>query len=198
MHQAYHEFSINIEEVRKTHLISTSLNVSTSSIVDTSSILRSCIVLCVSAIDHLIHELTIIGMQEIYNGTRQNTMKYNNHNISLGKMNALTANPPQITFESEIRKNLGWQTYQRPEKIKDAIALFNPIQLWQQIATAMGNSEINIKTQLNLIIDRRNMIAHEADIEPVFKTKRPISDTHVTGTIDFIEQLGKTIYRLVQ
>lgn len=198
MNQAFSQFSTNIEEVRKTHLISTSLNMPTSSIVDTSSILRSCIVLSVSAIDHLIHELTIIGMREIFDGIRPLTAKYNNHNVSLCFMYAITSNPPLITFDSEIRRSIGWQTFQRPDKIKDAIALFNTIQLWQQIALAMGETEINIKNQLNLIIDRRNMIAHEADIEPVFKTKRTISDTDVTTTIDFIEKLGTTIYNLVK
>lgn len=198
MNQAFSQFSTNIEEVRKTHLIATSLNVPTSSIVGTSSILRSCIVLSVSAIDHLIHELTIIGMREIFNGQRPITTKYNNHNVSLGFMNAITSNPPLITFESEIRRSLGWQTFQRPDKIKDAIAIFNSIQIWQQVAFVMGDTEINIKNQLSLIVDRRNMIAHEADIEPIFKTKRPISDTDVSGTIDFIEKLGTTIYNLVR
>lgn len=198
MIQAYSQFTINIEEVRKTHLIATSISVPSSSIVDTSSILRSCIVLSVSAIDHLIHELTLIGMKEIYNGTRPITTRYSNHNVSLGFMSAITSIPPLVTFESEIRKNLGWQTFQRPDKIKDAIALFNSIQLWQQVASALNDNEIYIKNQLNLIVDRRNMIAHEADIEPVFKTKRPISDSDVTTTIDFIEKIGTTIYNLVK
>jgi len=198
MIQVFSQFSTNIEEVRKTHLISTSLNVPTPSIVDISSILRSCIVLSVSAIDHLIHELTIIGMHEIYNGIRPSTTKYNSHNISLGFMIEIASNPPLTSFESEIRRSLGWQTFQRPDKIKDAIALFNPIQLWQQIAIAIGETEINIKNHLNLIVDRRNMIAHEADIEPIFKTKRPISNADVIGTIDFIEKLGTTIYNLVK
>lgn len=198
MVQAFSQFSTNIEEVRKTHLISTSLNVPTSSIVDTSSILRSCIVLSVSAIDHLVHELTIIGMREIFIGVRPDTPKYNSHNISLGFMKAVTSTPPLVSFESEIRRSLGWQTFQRPDKIKDAVALFNSIQLWQQIAIVMGDTETNIKNQLNLIVDRRNMIAHEADIEPIFKTKRPISDTDISVTIDFIEKLGTTIYNLVR
>lgn len=198
MNQAFSQFSINIEEVRKTHLISSSLSVPTSSIVDTSSILRSCIVLSVSAIDHLIHELTLIGMSEIFNGVRPATPRYSSFNVSLGFIGAITATPPLVTFESEVRKSLGWQTFQRPEKIKDAIALFNPLQLWQQVAIAMGDTEINIKNRLNLIVDRRNMIAHEADIEPIFKTKRPINDIDVTGTIDFIEILGTTIYNLVK
>lgn len=198
MNQAFSQFSTNIEEARKTHLISTSLNMPTSSIVDTSSILRSCIVLSVSAIDHLIHELTIFGMREIFYGIRPVTAKYNSHNVSLGFLHAITSVPPLISFESEIRRSLGWQTFQRPDKIKDAIALFNPVQLWQQVAIVMGDTEPNLKTQLNLIVDRRNMIAHEADIEPIFKTKRPISDTDVSITIAFIERLGTTIYNLVR
>lgn len=195
---AFSQFVINIEEVKKTQLIATSLSVPTSSIVDTSSILRSCIVSSVSAIDHLIHELTIIGMTEIFDGTRRATQKYNNHTVSLGFIATITSTPSAATFSSEIRKNLGWHTFQRPDKIKDAIALFNPIQLWQQVASTIGDSELNLKTQLNLIVDRRNMIAHEADIEPIFKTKRAISDVDVKGTIDFIEKLGTTIYNLVK
>jgi hypothetical protein len=198
MNIAFSQFLTNIEEVRKTHLISTSINVPTSSIVDTSPILRSCIVLSISAIDHLIHELTIIGMCEIFNGTRSLTNKFNEFNVSLGVMSSLTAVPPLITFESEIRRRLGWQTFQRPDKIKDAIALFNSIQLWQQVSVTMADTEQNIKNRLNLIVDRRNMIAHEADIEPIYKTKRTINDADVTGTIDFIEKLGTTIYNSVK
>ena len=198
MNQAFLQFSTNIAEVRKTHLISTSLNMSSSSIVDTSSILRSCIVLSVSAIDHLIHELTLIGMREIFNGTRPATARYNSYNISLGFMSAITSTPSLITFESEIRRSLGYQTFQRPDKVKEAIALFNPLQLWQQVALVIGDTESDIKNQLNLIVDRRNMIAHEADIEPIFKTKRPISDIDVSTTIDFVEKLGETIYNLVK
>lgn len=198
MNQAFLQFLTNIEEVRKTHLISTSINVPTSSIVDTSPILRSCIVLSVSAIDHLIHELAIIGMCEVFNGTRAVTTRYNDFNVTLGFMSSITAVPPLITFEAEIRRKLGWQTFQRPDKIKDAVALFTSIQLWQQISLIMADTEQNIKNRLNLIVDRRNMIAHEADIEPVYKTKRTISNADVTGTIDFIEKLGTTIYNLVK
>jgi hypothetical protein len=198
MNNAFLQFSTNIEEVRKTHLISTSIAIPSASVVDTSSILRSCIVLSVSAIDHLIHELTIIGMCEVFNGSRATTTKYDNFSVTLGFMNAITSVPPLVTFESEIRKSLGWQTFQRHEKIKEAISLFHSISLWQQVAIAIGDTEQNIKTQLNLIVDRRNMIAHEADIEPVFKTKRPITDTDVTGTIDFIEKIGAAIYHLVK
>jgi len=100
MNQAFSQFLTNIEEVRKTHLISTSINVPTSSIVDTSPILRSCIVLSISAVDHLIHELAIIGMCEIFNGTRVVTNKFNDFNVTLGFMSSITTVPPLITFNA--------------------------------------------------------------------------------------------------
>ena len=152
MKKAFLQFVTNIEEVRKSHLISTSINVPTSSIVDTSPILRSCIVLTVSAIDHLIHELAIIGMCEIFNGRRALTTKYKDFNVTLGFMSSIAAVPPSFTFESEIRRKLGWQTFQRPDKIKDAVALFNSIQLWQQVSIKMSDSESNIKNRLILIV----------------------------------------------
>lgn len=198
MTTVFSQFTTNIEEVRKIHLLATNFQQPTTSIVDTSSILRSCIVLSVSALDHFIHETTIVGMKEIFSGTRPTSSKYLKHSVSLNFVTALSLPTPILAFESEIRKNLGWQTFQRPEKIKDAIALFSSIQLWQQIAINWPDNEANIKNQLDLIVDRRNMIAHEADIEPVYKTKRPIHSTDVTITVDFIEKLGTTIYNLVR
>jgi hypothetical protein len=62
----------------------------------------------------------------------------------------------------------------------------------------MSDSESNIKNRLNLIVERRNMIAHEADIEPIYKTKRIINNADDSETIDFIEKLGTTIYNLVK
>lgn len=195
---AYNQFLINLDEVKKTRLIVISLNVPSSSIVDTSSILRSCIVLSVSALDHLIHELTLVGMKEIFQGRRYSTSRYNKQNISLGLYHLINGTTNIGLFENEIRKNLGWQTFQRPEKIKEAISIFSNIQLWQQVAISLGQSEQNLKNQLDLIIDRRNMIAHESDIEPIYKTRRPINDLDVINTIEFIESVGTSIYRLVR
>ncbi|MDC8001389.1 HEPN domain-containing protein [Aequorivita todarodis] len=198
MNNVFNQFQTNIEEIKKTHLITKSLHLPNPSIIDTSNVLRSCIVLTVSALDHLIHELTIVGMKEIFNGIRPTTPRYDKQQISLAFFHGISHSPPLISFETELREKLGWQTFQRPNKIKEAISLFHPVQLWQQIAIVLGDSETNIKNQLNLIIDRRNMIAHEADIEPIYKTKRNITDYDVEVSIEFIEKLGDCIYNLVK
>lgn len=198
MHNVFSQFQTNIEEIKKTHLITKSLNLPNPSIIDTSNVLRSCIVLTVSALDHLIHELTIVGMTEIFNGIRGVTNKYEKHQISLAFYHGISQSPPLIAFETELREKLGWQTFQRPNKIKEAISLFHTVQLWQRVSLILGDTETNIKNQLNLIVDRRNMIAHEADIEPIYKTKRNITDYDVEVSIEFIEKLGVTIYNLVK
>lgn len=49
-----------------------------------------------------------------------------------------------------------------------------------------------------LVVDRRNKIAHEADIDPSFPGKRwPIDDVLVDDAISFIENIAETIYMIV-
>lgn len=53
----------------------------------------------------------------------------------------------------------------------------------------MGTSAKDIKDRLDLIVDRRNKIAHEADIDPSYPdTRWPIDEQLVSDTVGFIEQ----------
>ena len=69
-------------------------------------------------------------------------------------------------LENEIRETLGYQSFQQPDKIADAIRLISDKKLWQEVANNMNKSAKDIKQPLTLIVDRRNKIAHEADIDP--------------------------------
>ena len=58
----------------------------------------------------------------------------------------------------------------------------------------MGRPAIDIKNELTLIIDRRNKIAHEADIDPSFPGERwPIAAADVEVVIDFILDVCEAI-----
>lgn len=48
------------------------------------------------------------------------------------------------------------------------MALSSFKRLWDEVATKLGISAKNAKQQLSVIVDRRNKIAHEADIDPTF------------------------------
>ncbi|MDT9178778.1 MAG: HEPN domain-containing protein [Limnospira sp. PMC 1291.21] len=63
----------------------------------------------------------------------------------------------------------------------------------------MGKSAQDIKQQLSAIVDRRNKIAHQADIDPSFGigNRWPIDDRLVSDCVDFLEQLVETIHQVL-
>jgi hypothetical protein len=73
--------------------------------------------------------------------------------------------------------------------------MFHGQPLWRGVAIRLGISEVIIKDQLRVIVERRNKIAHEADIDPSFPDARwPISLKDTLDSIAFIEQVGQAIF----
>ena len=56
-----------------------------------------------------------------------------------------------------------------------------------------------IKEQLSSIVERRNKIAHEADINPTYNTgeRWPIDENMVNDAVDFIEQVVNSIHQVL-
>jgi hypothetical protein len=120
-------------------------------------------------------------------------------------------------LESEIRERLKYQSFQQPDKIAEAIRYISDKKLWDEVAllmpqTAVNTSHINaqsnlrsaktkqgIKQQLNSIVDRRNKIAHEADIDPTFSNgdRWNIDEILVGEASDFIEILVESIHQVL-
>jgi hypothetical protein len=68
---------------------------------------------------------------------------------------------------------------------------------WQKIGAAMAIKEEQARTQLKLIVDRRNKIAHEADVDITSGGKFAISKSDCESTVLFIEKCGEEIVKLV-
>ena len=60
----------------------------------------------------------------------------------------------------------GFKTFQSAESISQAFSLLGVARLWHKTADGMGVPLPDLKVQLNLLVDRRNKIAHEGDIDP--------------------------------
>lgn len=102
-------------------------------------------------------------------------------------------------LEAEIRGSLSYKSFQDPDKIADAIRLISDKKLWDEVANKMGRTTKDIKQQLNFIVDRRNKIAHEADIDPSFGlgNRWPIDELMVNDAVDFIEQVVESIHQIL-
>ncbi|NET61274.1 MAG: hypothetical protein F6K47_35650 [Symploca sp. SIO2E6] len=102
-------------------------------------------------------------------------------------------------LEDEIRERHGYLSFQTPDKIADAIRLISNKKLWDEIAEQIGRPTKDIKQQLSLIVERRNKIAHEADIDPSYNlgTRWEIDKVQVSDAINFIEQVVESIHQIL-
>lgn len=66
--------------------------------------------------------------------------------------------------------------------------------MWIEIGDKLGKKPHDLKSQLNLIVDRRNKIAHEADMDPSYPGLRwPIDENMVENAVNFIDEIVQTI-----
>ena len=199
MEAAIEQFRVNIDRVRNLGAIFKALRSQTTEVLDLSDILRAELVMGVSALDHYVHELVRLGMLEIYHGHRIAPPAFLRFQVTLDNIIQGIANPADDSWlEDQIRSRHGYQSFQRPDKIAGAIRLISSVQLWNEVAQHSGMTAQQVKQKLTLVVERRDKIAHEADMNPSFPGNRwPIDEILADDAIDFIELLAETIYTLV-
>jgi len=199
MHKAIQQFRSNIQRVHSLGGLYLSLARLTTPVVDATDILRAQIVLTVSALDHYVHEITRLGMIEVFNGLRPPTNAFRRFQVTMDSaMAGLETAGDSAWFEQEIREKHSYLAFQYPDRIADAIRLFSPCELWPSVGSELGSSVQEVKIRLQLIVERRNKIAHEADLDPSYPgTCWPISHKDAENATVFIERLCEHIHSLV-
>jgi hypothetical protein len=196
MQSALDGFSENIKRVHLLHSLHASFSGQVTSVIDLSDLLRAEVVLAVSALDYYIHELTRIGMLQCWRGERAQTDAFKRFQMPAGAASALLADRSQAEgiFENEVRLKHCFAAFQQPEKIADAVRLFSDVPLWDSVGVRLSTTAKAAKTSLALIIDRRNKIAHEADVDPSYPGQRwPIDRSLVQNMLQTVEQ---TVYAI--
>ncbi|HBO96887.1 MAG TPA: hypothetical protein DE315_02365 [Candidatus Omnitrophica bacterium] len=198
MHSAIQEFRSNIERARALGGLYVALSGMTTPAVDATDILRAQMVSIVSALDQYVHELTRLGMLEVFNGLRPPTDAFLRFQVTIDAVMVGLKTGGSLWLEEEIREKHGYLAFQHPDKIADAIRHFSPCELWSAVAFGLGLSVNDVKTRLKLIIDRRNKIAHEADLDPSYPGVRwAISYQDIESATNFIENLCEQIHVVV-
>lgn len=193
MQTALDAFEAAMLRVRSLHGLHASLSNQLTAAIDLSDILRAEIVLAVSAFDFFIHELTRLGMLECHQNSRPQTSAFKRFPIPIETAMGLT----EQLLDTTIRQKHGYLSFQSPEKVADAIRLFSEIDLWNDLAIELGEQKKPLKNKLILIIERRNKIAHQADIDPTFPDLRwPIDRSQVEYSCDILEKLARAIFKV--
>lgn len=184
------------------------LRKNTSDILNLDEILRSEWVLRVGALDTYIHELVAQSMLDIFEGRKKTTLQYNNFKISnetLSRIHGATTKPEATSaYDLEVRTQLTRITYQAPEDIADGIRIFSEIKLWQEVAVGLGatnktkeDDAKKLKKDVSLIVNRRNKIAHEGDLQPIATREPwPIAAADLVYVKTTIETIVRTIDKI--
>lgn len=194
-------FELNIEGVRQIQLIYDYLDNQQVNDLDLSELLRAEIALAVSALDCFIHDVVRLGTVEIYSGNRPFTSKTFQPNFDPRKFVSLLtkSKDEQIQeLENAIRLINKESAFQKPEKIANALLSIGVENIWTSVAGKLGISEAKeVEDELDIIINRRNVIVHEGDIDYQTEQKRNIDKDEVKKNIDFINSVCVAIFNIV-
>jgi hypothetical protein len=218
------QFKDNIQRIRNLNSIYAHLNSNITNIIDISDVLRAELAFAVSAFDHYIHGIVRVSMLEIFDGKRLETPSFKKFSVPLERVkdaisnfledpskamqeknplesvNYVISNPISSNWlEYEIIDQHSRKSFQKSDNIHEAMKLISDIKIWEEIATRQGKNAGDLKTQLDTIVDRRNQIVHEADMDPSSPGDRwLIDEIMVNDAIDFIEKLADTIYDILK
>lgn len=199
MHAAHAQFKGNLKRARELAALAGNLSAQTTGVLDLSDLLRASLVLAVSALDHFVHEMARKGMLEIARGKRQPTDSYGRFSISMAGATSLLGTPGNFSaLDDEIRERHGYLSFQDPKKIADALRLVSSKDLWKEVGQHLGISNVDGKARLKVIVDRRNQIAHEADMDPTSPGARwPIDLVVVTEALRTLEETAEAIFVVI-
>jgi hypothetical protein len=163
----------------------------------------------VSALDLYVHEVVAQNLSKIFDGTRPCCPGFVKLQVSSDALmriqSATTAADRMTAFDLEVRTKLSRVTYQYPDDIADGVRLVSPCKLWNEVALKLGATPAtvgaekqSVKKRLSLIVDRRNKIVHEGDLQPtVPRVPWPISRADVSDVATFIGDIVSAIDGIV-
>ena len=182
------QYALNLQSARDLETVYIALSAMTANVVPKDELLRAELVSLVSALDTYIHDIVREGLKCYYQNNIANdyvTDFNNKHHITSLE-----------DFESKLREIHGYKTFQAPKRISEALKMLDILDIWNKVAVNISDAEIT----LNLIVDRRNKIAHESDINPIngLGVKWTIDLVMVQSVVNSIDDIVKCLNTLIR
>lgn len=180
------EFSYALQRSKTLCSIYDYVQKSSPAALDATDMLRASIVLGVSALDHLLHQLIRMEIEH----RLINSIPIFGVNVPSGLI-GLDINVAMKGAGTHIYEVNSYKSFVSPSKLAEGLrcVLEKP---WPSIAEHFGDSFDAIKLQLGLIVNIRNRIAHEGDLIPqsVEPESYPIDRSDVGDALVFLGRLG--------
>ena len=201
MQTAIDQFRWNLARVRNLGSLHSILSAQTTAALNLTDLLRSELVMIVSALDLYVHEVVRLGMLECFRGRRAPTDAFHRFQVTLGgTIQAISMPGSNVWLDEQVRDRLGHRTFQQPDDIAEAIRLISNVELWNSVAVQLQSPSQDVRDRLRLVVDRRNKIVHEADSSPSYGQIGilwPLNSTQTDDAVAFTESVAEAIHSAV-
>ena len=203
MNRAIVQFESNLTSARQLGVIFQAFQDKVTEAISLDELLRAEIVLAVSALDCYVHDVVRIGMSKAFQLASGEPNAYLSFGVSLQFVKRLLRAPSpdemHNLLDQEVRRLHGYRTFQNADNISQALSLIGIAGIWEKIGVVLGMPTADVKTRLNVIVDRRNKIAHEADIDPSLgiASKYPIDFPNVRQAVTLLESLVRSMHKVI-
>jgi hypothetical protein len=196
-------FDRHVARARDLAAAAASLEHSLTGAMDLTDMYRAAFVQGVSALDTFIHAEVRVRMIDTFFGPDSGTPAFDRFRVSLASVSAALAsqNQPAVRInwlDAEIREQHSYLSFQQPDKVADAVRLISDVKLWDELALHLGQGPVSgdsgakvLKRRLTLIVDRRNTIVHESDLDPTPPGDQlyPMTRATADDALDFLQSL---------
>lgn len=174
----------------------------TSGAMDLSDVHRAAFVQGVSAFDTFVHDEVRVRILDIFALGSPMPKALQKFRVSLASVQIAAGGSGLGWLETEIREQHALLSFQKPEKVADAVRLVSDVQLWKALACHLGQGPLGgetgdqiLKRRLTLIADRRNTIVHQSDLDPTppGDVLYPMAQATVEDALVFLDQIARGI-----
>ena len=167
---------------------------------DITELLRAEFVLIVGALDFYIHGVVRECLIEQFYKT--DNCDDSTISIPLQTVKVLLhvkSEEEQIKIlDQQIKNIISKDSYQAPRAVEKALGMINIKKVWSKVSEISGKSAEDIRNTLAIIINRRNKIAHEADIDFLTGEKTEITQFEIKECMDFVTMFIEAIDKIIE
>ncbi|MGW9634677.1 hypothetical protein [Nocardiopsis alba] len=154
----------------------------------------------VSALDHWLHqEVLEHAVALVRSPERPLPDRLAKLKMPFSTVEQMADNSVDSVFAEFIEEEIRRDTYQRSKGIGEGLRLvthLNAQQIWERIAEGLGTNAAAARDRQDKIVDRRNRIAHQADLDRDGQ-RTPMSADEVEAAVAWIENVAEQIRTLL-
>lgn len=204
---AYNAFEKTNERAKKLVELHKELNPRGQPKKEYADILRSAVVLSISAMDAYFHEVIAEKIAKFVRAKKGKQLPGKLVEIIKKEVNherlieIMFKERPLSHIANIVRKSIADRTYQDAGKIEDILKIVGVDDLWFQVGKKLKTSKEKAKTFIHLYVHRRHDIVHRGDFGATKRSKnklKSITRQYANNCVTHVEKFVKAINDVIE